>query len=64
MSNDDYQIKPTFNRGCKTQETSAIQSCTNASSKLANIQKFWQMTVKNYYEEELCEIDRKDVHDP
>jgi hypothetical protein len=22
------------------------------------------MTVKNYYEEELCEIDRKDAQDP
>lgn len=22
------------------------------------------MTMKNYYEEEICEVDRKDVNDP
>lgn len=36
----------------------------NPNDKKAVIERFWSKIVRKYYEEEVCEVDAKDVSNP
>lgn len=45
-------------------EEEEIESSMDPIDKRAILQNFWHLTVKNYLETQVCDIDAKDIGNP